>query len=204
MIDAGALGRIEYIRDTMRDPQPQSREYTATSGGLFRDMAVHNFDSTRWLMGSEVEEVYALGVSLVDPMFAELGDVDTSVVTLRFANGSIASVDNSRRASFGYDVRTEVHGSVGAVFVGYARETPLLHLSAEGVRGDHVHWFLERFEQAYVAELGAFVESIAGGRPPEVDGYDGRAAMAIAFAADVSRRENRPVSLRAFDRKPAG
>ena len=203
LIDAGALGRIEYIRDTMRDPRPQSREYTATSGGLFRDMAVHNFDSTRWLMGSEVEEVYALGVSLVDPMFAELGDVDTSVVTLRFASGAIASIDNSRRASFGYDVRTEVHGSAGAVFVGYARETPLLHLSAEGVRSDHVHWFLERFEQAYVAELGAFVEGIAAGRPPEVTGYDGRAAMAIAFAADVSRRENRPVSLRAFDRKQA-
>lgn len=201
LIDSGALGRVEYVRDAMRDPAPPTAEYVARSGGLFRDMAIHNFDCVRWLVGGEVAEVYALGVVAVDPLFAAHGDVDTSVVTLRFASGPIASVDNSRRATFGYDVRTEVHGSEGAVFVGYSRETPILHLSRAGVASDHVHWFLDRFGEAYVEELRAFVRSIVEETRPAVDGRDGRAALAIAAAADASRLANQPVSLDGFRRR---
>lgn len=201
MIESGALGRIEMIRDTMRDPEPAPRAYIETCGGLYRDMVIHNFDCVRWLMGGEADELFALGSAVVDPMFAELGDVDTSVVTLRFANGGIASIDNSRRAGFGYDVRTEIFGSKGALFVGYQRETPTLHLTADGVRSDHVHWFLERFDQAYVDELRAFVQCIVEGTPPSVTGEDARAAMALAYAAEASRRANRPVPLSDFARE---
>ena len=203
MIESGELGPIEAIRDTMRDPAPPTRAYLATSGGLFRDMTIHNFDCVRWLMGDEVEEVYAVGATLVDPMFAELDDIDTAIVTLRFRNGSLATIDNGRRSGFGYDVRTEIFGSQGALFVGYSRDTPTLHLSAEGVRSDHVHFFMERFEQAYVDELRAFVAAIVEDKPVPVTGEDGRAAMALAYACEASRRDNRPVRPDRFARVSA-
>jgi myo-inositol 2-dehydrogenase/D-chiro-inositol 1-dehydrogenase len=195
LIDSGALGRVEYVRDAMRDPMPPTAEYLAASGGIFRDMTIHCFDCVRWLVGEEAEEVYATGSCLVDPSIGALGDLDTTVVTIRFHGGALATIDNSRRATFGYDVRTEVHGSKGAVFVGYSRETPVLHLSAEGVRSDHVHWFLERFEEAYAAELRSFVASILTGEKPKVTGADGRAALALAVAADESRRTNHPAAV---------
>ncbi|MEA2530884.1 MAG: myo-inositol 2-dehydrogenase / D-chiro-inositol 1-dehydrogenase [Thermomicrobiales bacterium] len=203
MIAGGELGRIESIRDTMRDPNPPPRDYLATCGGLYRDMTIHNFDNVRWLMGDEVTEVFAVGTAVVDPMFAELGDIDTSIVTLRFAGGGIAVIDNSRRAGFGYDVRTEIFGSKGALFVGYSRDTPILHLTPAGVASDHVHWFLERFDQAYVDELRDFVDSIVHNRPPAITGDDGRAAMVLAYACEASLKENRPVPLDRFARKAA-
>ena len=198
LIASGALGKVEAIRDTMRDPSPASREYIVACGGLFRDMTIHNFDCVRWLMGDEPTEVYAIGAALVDPMFAELDDIDTGIVTLRFRNGSIASIDNGRRSGFGYDVRTEVFGSEGALFIGYARETPLLHLARDGVSSDHVAWFLDRFDQAYVDELRDFVQAIVDDRPVRVTGEDGRAAMVLAYAAEAARRENRPVEVSRF------
>jgi myo-inositol 2-dehydrogenase/D-chiro-inositol 1-dehydrogenase len=203
MIATGELGRIESIRDTMRDPGPPPRDYLATCGGLYRDMTIHNFDNVRWLMGDDVAEVYAVATAVVDPMFAEFGDVDTSIVTLRFASGGIAVIDNSRRAGFGYDVRTEIFGSKGAVFVGYSRDTPILHLTKAGVTSDHVHWFLERFDQAYIDELRDFVDCIVHDRQPAITGADGRAAMALAYACEASLKENRPVSLDRFARKAA-
>ena len=202
MIEAGTIGRLEAIREAMRDPTPAPRDYIATCGGLYRDMTIHCFDCVRWLMGAEVEEIYAMGAALVDPMFADLGDIDTSVVTLRFANGAIGSIDNSRRAGFGYDMRTEVFGSDGALFIGYARDTPVLHLSAAGVHSDHVYWFLDRFGQAYAHELSAFVACIVNGTRPSVDGTDGRAALVLAYAAEEARRQNRPVSPSLYARSP--
>jgi myo-inositol 2-dehydrogenase/D-chiro-inositol 1-dehydrogenase len=142
--------------------------------------------------------VFAVGTAVVDPVFAEFGDIDTSIVTLRFAGGGLAVIDNSRRAGFGYDVRTEVFGSNGALFVGYARDTPLLHLTKDGVKSDHVHWFLERFDQAYVEELRDFVDCLVEDRPTRITGEDGRAAMALAYAAEASLKEQRPVSLDRF------
>lgn len=201
MIDAGAIGRVEAIRDAIRDPEPAPRSYIATSGGIYRDMVIHSFDNVRWLVGAEVDEVYAMGAVLVDPMFGELGDVDTSVLSLRFDTGALGTIDCSRRARFGYDIRTEVFGSEGALFIGYARDTPLLHLTKDGVKSDHVYWFLDRFEQAYVDELRAFVQAIREGRPPPVTGADGRAALALAYAAEASRNANAPVKVCDFDRK---
>ena len=153
LIDAGALGRIEAIRDTMRDPSPAPRAYLETSGGLYRDMTIHNFDCVRWLMGEEVDELFAMGSAIVSPVFQELGDIDTSVISLRFGNDSLGVIDNSRRSGFGYDVRTEVFGSEGALMIGYSRDTPMLRLDGNGVHSDHIYWFLERFDQAYIDEL---------------------------------------------------
>ena len=194
LIDEGALGRIEAMRDTMRDPSPASRAYLETSGGLFRDMTIHNFDCVRWLVGEEVSEVFAMGSAIVAPVFADLDDIDTSVISLRFANDSLGVIDNSRRSGFGYDVRTEVFGSEGALMIGYSRDTPMLRLDANGIHSDHIHWFLERFDQAYIDELKVFIAGIIDGTPPPVTGEDARAAMALAYAAEASRRENAPVS----------
>jgi len=200
MIASGALGRIEYIRDAMRDPEPAPEAYIATCGGLYRDMTIHNFDNVRHLMGDEPEEVFAVGTVVVDPMFAKYGDVDTSVITIRFRNGGLASIDNSRRAGFGYDCRTEIFGSDGALWVGYTRDTPLLHLTPNGVKSDHVFWFLERFGDAYVEELKDFVASIQDNRPVSVTGDDGRTALAMAYACEASRRERGFVPLGRFAR----
>jgi myo-inositol 2-dehydrogenase / D-chiro-inositol 1-dehydrogenase len=204
MIEEGAIGKVEAIRDTMRDPSPVSRDYIATSGGIYRDMVIHNFDNVRWLAGAEVSEIFALGAVLVDPMFEEFGDIDTSVVSLRFENGALGTIDSSRRSVFGYDVRTEIFGSNGAIFVGYSRDTPLLHLTQDGVKSDHVHWFLERFDEAYVEEVRDFVRAIIENRSPAVTGADGRAAMALAYAAEASRREQRAVEVETFARKLIG
>ena len=196
----GEIGRVEYIRDAMRDPEPAPESYIADCGGLYRDMTIHNFDNVRHLMGDEVDEVYALGTVAVDPMFTKYDDIDTSVITLKFQNGGIASIDNSRRSTFGYDCRTEIFGSTGAIWVGYTRDTPLLQLGPDGVKSDHVHWFLERFGEAYVDELKDFVAAIQEKRAPSITGNDGRAAIALAYACEASRRENAPVKLSRFAR----
>ncbi len=196
LIDAGALGRIEHIRDTMRDPAPPPRAYVEVSGGLYRDMAIHNFDCVRWLAGSEAVELFAMGASLVDPMFGELGDVDTSIVSLRFAGGALAVIDNSRRSGFGYDVRTEIFGSEGALLIGRQADRPMLRLDADGTHTDHVYFFLERFAEAYVEELRAFVRNVRAGQPVAPGGADARAAMALAYAAEASRTANAPVDPR--------
>jgi myo-inositol 2-dehydrogenase / D-chiro-inositol 1-dehydrogenase len=194
MIRNGDLGQIESIRESMRDPGPPPKGYIATSGGLFRDMSIHDFDCVRWLMGEEVESLFAFASNLVDPVFGEFDDVDTSIVSMRFDSGSLGAIDNSRRSGFGYDIRTEIFGSEGALFIGFSRDTPILHLTSSGVTSDHVYWFLERFDDAYVAELQAFVEAIASGASSPVPGSEGRAALALAYAAETSVRDTRPVS----------
>jgi myo-inositol 2-dehydrogenase / D-chiro-inositol 1-dehydrogenase len=200
LIDSGTLGRIEAIRDTMRDPSPASRAYLETSGGLYRDMTIHNFDCVRWMVGQEVRELFAMGSAIVSPLFRELGDIDTSVISLRFDDDSLGVIDNSRRSGFGYDVRTEVFGSEGALMIGYSRDTPMLRLDANGIHSDHIHWFLERFDQAYIDELKVFFDGIVDGTPLPVDGHDARAAMVLAYAAEASLRENAPVSPSRFAR----
>lgn len=198
MIAEGKIGKIESIRESMRDPNPPHQEYILTSGGLFRDMSIHDFDCVRWLMGEEVVELFAFASNLVDPMFGEYGDVDTSIVSMKFASGALAVIENSRRSAFGYDIRTEVFGSEGALFVGNPRDSGLLHLSSAGVVSDHVYWFLERFDDAYVAEVRAFIDCLVNDTEPLVTGADGRAAMALANAAEASLRSNRPVSPQGF------
>ena len=195
MIRRGDLGTLEMIRDAMRDPQPPPAAYIAASGGLYRDMTIHNFDCVRWLMGEEPSEVYATGSVLVDDMIGRAGDIDTSVVVLRFGSGALGTIENSRRSGFGYDVRTEVFGARGAVMIGQSREVPLRRYDASGVHEDHLHFFLERFREAYRQEIMAFCEAIRTDAPVPVPGEEGRAALRLAYAAERSRAEHRPVRI---------
>jgi myo-inositol 2-dehydrogenase/D-chiro-inositol 1-dehydrogenase len=198
MISEGLLGNIEVVRDTMRDPNPPHESYIPTSGGLFRDMVIHDFDCVRWLMGCEPLEVFAMGGNLVDPVFARYGDIDTCTVNIRFESGALGAIDASRRSGFGYDVRTEIFGSKSALMIGDGRETPLYRLDSSGVWSDHIYWFLERFDDAYVSEIRAFVECIRNDEPVPITGADGRAALAMAYAAEASVRENAPVRMSRF------
>jgi myo-inositol 2-dehydrogenase/D-chiro-inositol 1-dehydrogenase len=197
-IERGELGTIEFIRDAMRDPEPPVMSYAARSGGLFRDMTIHNFDCVRWLMGAEPVELYATGSVLVEPEFESIHDIDTSVITMRFASGALATIENSRRSGFGYDVRTEVFGSKGGALIGESRATPV-RLLANGVHEDHQYFFLDRFAGAFRAEMMSFVEAIRNDAPVAVTGDDGRAALALAVAAEASLRANAPVAIADVD-----
>jgi myo-inositol 2-dehydrogenase/D-chiro-inositol 1-dehydrogenase len=194
-IEGGQIGTVETIRDAMRDPLPPPAGYLAQSGGLYRDMTIHNFDCVRWLKGESPVEVYAVGAALTGPDVREAGDIDTSVVVLKFADGSLATVENSRRSGFGYDVRTEIFGSLGAIMVGDSRDTPVRQFDSSGVHEDHQHFFLERFANAYAAEVLSFVDAIANDTEVSVTGDDGRAALVLAYAAEASRRSGGPVSV---------
>ncbi|MBM3269786.1 MAG: inositol 2-dehydrogenase [Candidatus Sericytochromatia bacterium] len=194
MVAAGKIGAPHLLRLTSRDPSLPSREYLAAAGGLFTDMTIHDFDMARWLLGEEVVGVWAQGAALVDPTLVELGDIDAAVISLRFASGALGCIDNHRGSAYGYDVRAEVHGSEGAVVVGNLAPTTLVHYRRDGLLADPpLHWFIERFEQAYVEELREFVRCLREDRAPSPDGADGRAPLLLAAAANRSLRERREV-----------
>jgi myo-inositol 2-dehydrogenase/D-chiro-inositol 1-dehydrogenase len=196
LVNSGKLGEPHVIRITSRDPNPPGYEYIRVSGGLLFDMAIHDFDMARYLSGSEVEEVYVKGAVLIDPEIGRLGDIDTAVTTLSFVNGAIGTIDNSRRAAYGYDQRVEVLGSKGMVTVKNDFDHSAEWSTVDGVFSDKPkHFFLERYDQAYKAEALAFVQSVLEGSPVLVDGYDALQAERIACAAKLSLVEGRPVKL---------
>ncbi len=196
LVATGQLGRPHLIRVTSRDPAPPPIEYVRVSGGMFLDMTIHDFDMVRFLSGSEAVEVYAAGAVLVDPAMGEAGDIDTAVITLRLANGAIATIDNSRKAVYGYDQRVEVFGSDGMVVVGNRTPENHVHYSAETVRSAKpLHFFLERYQEAYWEEMRQFVQAVAQGTPPPVSGADGLTPVLMARAASRSLREGRPVRM---------
>jgi len=195
-ITSGEIGQPHLLRITSRDPQPPPLDYIKVSGGIFLDMTIHDFDMARFLVGDEVVEVSAAGAVLVDPAIGEAGDIDTAIVTLRYASGALGVIENSRRAVYGYDQRVEVFGSAGMISA--ANETPhrAVLSDARGVHGPlPLYFFLERYEAAYIGEMQAFVESIREGTPPPVSGLDGRAPVVMGHAASKSYREGRPVRL---------
>ncbi len=195
-VAGGEIGQPHLLRITSRDPQPPPIGYIKVSGGIFLDMTIHDFDMARFLMGAEVEEVYATGAVLVDPAIGEAGDVDTALITLRFASGALGTIDNSRRAVYGYDQRVEVFGSRGMIAV--ANETPhrATLSDATGVHGPLPEFFfIERYAAAYIAEMRAFLESILEDKTPPVTGEDGRIPVVMGYAAWKSLRERRPVAL---------
>ncbi len=196
MVVEGKVGTPEILRITSRDPEPPPIEYVRASGGIFLDMTIHDFDMARYLVDSEVDAVYATGAVRVDPEIGEAGDVDTAVITLQFENGVIGTIDNSRRAVYGYDQRVEVFGSAGVVKA--ENETPDRHtyLNAEGSHGPlPLYFFLERYTDSYVAEMEAFLAAVAENGQTPVTGHDGRAPVAMGLAAGRSLREGRPVRL---------
>lgn len=194
-IEAGEIGEPWIVKLVGRDPRLASIDYLRGSGGLFKDQAIHEFDLARWLMARPAEEVYATGSVLVDPQVGELGDVDTAMTTIRFAGGALCVVDNCRQAVYGYDVRAEVHGSAGKLMIGHEGRTAVTLLTPNRAGHDHVDWFLDRFADAFRAELVDFVDAIREGRAPRVTAEDGYEALRIAVAAGRSCSERRVVRL---------
>jgi predicted dehydrogenase len=185
------------FRSTGRDPRRTSLEFARreNSGGMILDMGVHDFDLARWLMGSEVERVQSEGACLVYPELKEVGDIDNAMINLKYANGAIGNIDLSRNAVYGYDIRTEVLGSEGGLLIGKLQQTATLVMTRQGVTHDTVPYFMERFGDAYAAEIRAFVTCVLEDRTPLVTGQDARKATAIGIAATRSLDENRPVMI---------
>jgi inositol 2-dehydrogenase len=195
MIDEGVIGIPVMFKAVGRDPKRTSLEFARreNSGGLILDMGIHDFDLARWLMGSEVDRTSSEGGCLVFPELKGVGDIDNAVINLKFTNESVGNVDVSRNAVYGYDIRTEVLGSKGGVVISRERQTDILVLTENGVTHDTVPYFMERFSDAYAAEIRDFIGCIVEGREPGVTGLDARAATAIGMAATLSLDENRPV-----------
>ncbi len=196
LVADGKIGTPHLVRITSRDPAPPPIEYIKVSGGLFLDMTIHDFDMARFLIGSEVEEIYAAGGVMVDPAIGRAGDIDTAVITLRYANGAIGIIDNSRQAVYGYDQRVEVFGAEGDVVVSNATPHTAVYSNAESVQSAKpLYFFLERYMEAYLAEMKVFVGCIQQDTAPPVTGIDGRIPVVMGLAAWKSYRENRPVKL---------
>ncbi len=196
VVQKGGIGEPRILRITSRDPAPPPIEYVKNSGGIFLDMTIHDFDMARFLMGSEVVEVYATGNVLVDKAIGDVGDIDTAIISLKFANGAIGCIDNCREAVYGYDQRVEVFGSKGMVDTGNNIANRAVVSDASGVHGAlPLYFFLERYMDAYAAELQAFVDAIQKDEPTPVTGNDGRAPVLIGLAALKSLKENRPVKV---------
>ena len=194
----GEIGAVEMVSVISRDPSPPPVDYVRRSGGLFRDMMIHDFDMARFLLAEEPVEVFAMGAALVDPAIGEAGDVDTAAVVMRTASGRIAQISNSRRASYGYDQRIEVHGAGGMLRAGNIHETTVESATGAGFRADPVqNFFLERYAAAYRAELDSFVAAVRDGTSPRPSGQDGLKAQILADAATESWRTGKPVAISA-------
>jgi myo-inositol 2-dehydrogenase/D-chiro-inositol 1-dehydrogenase len=199
-VASGAIGEPHLVRISSRDPAPPPLSYVKTSGGLFLDMMIHDFDMARYVTGSEVVEVFARGAVRIEASFREAGDVDTAMVTLVHEDGCLTAIDNSRRAAYGYDQRVEVFGSEGMA----ASTNPLAHTgvvsTAGGVRHPpHPYFFLQRYLPSYEREWEAFVGAVQAGTPPPVSCEDARAPLVIGLAAWESLRSGRPVRVEEMD-----
>ena len=196
MVAEGRIGAPHIVHIVSRDPAPPPIEYIKVSGGIFLDMTIHDFDMARYLIGSEVEEVYAMGGVMIDPKIGEAGDVDTALVTLRYANGAIGSIDNSRQAVYGYDQRVEVLGAKGGIVVTNRTPDNAIYSNAEAVHAARpLYFFIERYTDAFVVEMKEFIASVVADKTPPVTGIDGRIPVVMGLAAWKSYRENRPVKL---------
>jgi myo-inositol 2-dehydrogenase/D-chiro-inositol 1-dehydrogenase len=194
-LDAGEIGSLELLTIISRDPSPPPLSYVRNSGGLFRDMMIHDLDMARFLLGEEPVAVSASASCLVDPAIGEAGDVDTALVMLRTASGRLCQISNSRRATYGYDQRIEAHGSGGLLQAGNVFPTTVRVATAAGFRSEPVlPFFLERYAAAYRAELDAFVKAARGDVPPRPDGEDGLRAMLLADAAVEAAKTGRTVA----------
>jgi len=192
----GDIGTPHMFHIVSRDPHPPHLEYLLACGGLFLDMTIHDFDMSRFLIGSEVEEVYAVGGALIDPAHGQDGHVDTALLMVKFQNGVFGSIDNSRQAVYGYDQRVAVLGSRGAIETEnhFPNETTIS--TAENIHRDlPLNFFMHRYTEAYTTEIATFVDAVCDDKPTPVTGADGRIAVVMGLAAQRSLAENRPVKL---------
>ena len=192
----GSVGRVELVKITSRDPAPPSAQYAARSGGIFLDMAIHDFDMVRYLSGEEVESVYVQPAVLVDPAIGEAGDYDSAVITLKLRSGALAVIDNSRRCAYGYDQRAEVFGSQGSAACRNDAPSSVRVANKDGVTAEKpLYFFLERYMQAYAAEVTEFCEAVVNDTPVPVTAQDGLAAVQIGIAATQSAKTGLPVKV---------
>ncbi len=193
---SGEIGTARLLHIISRDPAPPPLSYIKVSGGMFMDMTIHDFDMARFLIGDEVEEIYTAGAVMVDPAIGEAGDLDTAIITLRFRNGVIGTIENSRQAAYGYDQRVEVFGSEGKISTANNFPNQAEVSTGSNIRRDlPFNFFMDRYTDSYVSELRSFVNAILDNQPTEVEGVDGRIPVVMAMAARKSYDEGRPVRL---------
>lgn len=192
----GRLGNVHIVKVTSRDPDHQPMDYIKVSGGIYMDMTIHDFDMVRYLAGSEVTEVMAYGAERSGAGYADFGDIDTTIVMMKFENGALGVIDNSRAAHYGYDQRTEVHCDKGCVQVVNDRGDMSMISTAEGVEISKPTWFfLERYNDAFISEAAEFTKAVLNDTDTLVDGKDGLEPVKIAMAAARSLKEGRPVTV---------
>jgi len=197
MVKANKIGIPHILKITSRDPEPPPAEYDKISGGIFLDMTIHDFDMTRFVLGTEVVEVYAKANVLIDSAIGEAGDLDTAVIILFFENGAIGTIDNSRKAVYGYDQRLEVFGSEGMVMINNNTPDNHTYYNKKGSHGSlPFNFFMDRYIESYAIEMEAFINAVVNDKEVPVSGKDGLMSVAIALAARKSVAENRPVKLR--------
>ena len=196
VVASGKLGKPNIVKVCSRDPDHQPMSYIETSGGIFLDMTIHDFDMVRYLSGSEVTEVFAYGAALSGEGYEKYGDVDTAIITMKFANGALGVIDNSRASHYGYDQRTEVHCDKGCVQVTNDLNDQAMISTYETVEVSKPTWFfLERYNNAFIQEAKEFTDAILNDTETPVGVNDGLAPVAIAKAAALSFKEGRPVKL---------
>ena len=195
-VAGGEIGVPSLMHIISRDPAPPPLSYVRTSGGIFMDMTIHDFDMARFLMGDEVEEIYTAAGVMIDPEIGKAGDLDTAVLVLRFRGGAIATIDNSRKATYGYDQRVEILGSLGKIETENRYPNQASISTADNVRRDlPLNFFMDRYEQSFVTEMESFATAILEGHPTAVSGIDGRITTVMALAARKSYDERRPVRI---------
>jgi len=198
IVQSGKIGRPCILRITNRDPEPPSMEFLKVSGGMFLDMTIHDFDMARFQIG-EVDEVYAIGSVLVAPEFHQIKDLDTDIVSLKFKDGTVGAIDNSRQAVYGYDQRLEVFCSNGVAMAGNEAEDTVIMGDSDGFQSARPpYFFMQRYAPCYVDEVRQFIESVRDDKPTATTGYDGKMAVVLGYAAWKSIRENRPVKVSEF------
>lgn len=195
-LGAGTIGKAESLLITSRDPSPPPAEYSQVSGGMFRDMTVHDLDMARFIIGEDPVSITAHGSCMVDPAIGEAGDIDTAVLVLQFPSGVMATIVNSRRSGYGYDQRLELHGEKGLLQAGNMKENLVQHWGEVGCTSAKPQpFFLERYQDAYIAEWQHFADVLAGRCKPECSGIDGEFALVLAEAALESMKSGKTVIL---------
>lgn len=195
-VEQGEIGTPNLIHIISRDPAPPPVSYIKFSGGIFLDMTIHDFDMARFLVGDEVESIYAAGGVRVDPEIGKAGDLDTVLLVLQFKNGVIGTIDNSRKAVYGYDQRVEILGSKGAIATGNCYPNQAILSTATAIQRDlPLNFFMDRYTESFVSELHGFVKAVTEDKPVPVNGMDGRIAVVMGLAARKSYDERRPVQL---------
>ncbi|EPG2137050.1 inositol 2-dehydrogenase [Providencia stuartii] len=196
LFEQGAIGKAESLIITSRDPSPPPAEYVKVSGGMFRDMTIHDFDMARFMIGENPCSVYAQGSNVVDPAIGQAGDIDTAFIILKFPSGAMATISNSRRSGYGYDQRIELHGEKGLLTAGNIKENSVEFLSDVGcLSAKPEFFFLQRYHEAYKAEWEHFVDILAGRAESETTGTDGELALYLADKALESLKTGKEIQL---------